>query len=74
MRNPEPEGPGFPVLLSVQGPVAERSCSDRRTADGGTPNYNVTPLGYRYYEHLKTRDAGPIEQVERGDPRFDRVT
>jgi len=31
----------------------------------GTPNYNITPLGYRYYEHLKTRDAEPVEQVER---------
>ena len=31
----------------------------------GTPNYNVTPLGHRYYEHLKTRGAAPAEQVER---------
>lgn len=33
-------------------------------AASDSPNYNVTPLGYGYYEHLKTRGAEPVERVE----------
>lgn len=31
----------------------------------GNREYWITPKGYRYYAHLKTRDAAPVEQVER---------
>jgi hypothetical protein len=36
-------------------------------AGGSTasPNYYVTPRGYAYYEQIKTREADPVEQVER---------
>ena len=32
---------------------------------GGSPNFDVMPLGLRYYEYLKTRLGKPIERVEK---------
>ncbi len=31
----------------------------------GTPNFDVTPLGFRYYENLKRKLGEPVERVER---------
>ncbi len=31
----------------------------------GTPNFDVTPLGYRYYDYLKKQMGTPIERVEK---------
>jgi len=30
----------------------------------GTLNFDVTPLGFRYYEYLKDRSGKPVERVE----------
>jgi len=31
---------------------------------GGTPNFDITPLGFKYYEHLKKRLGEPVERIE----------
>lgn len=37
-----------------------------RTSYGGkgTPSYDITPVGYRYYEHLKMQSEEPVERIE----------
>jgi len=45
-------------ILGQQGLVTIGSSSS------GTPNFDVTPLGFRYYEHLKRKRGEPVQRVE----------
>jgi len=33
-------------------------------SSGGTPKFDITPLGFRYYEHLKQKLGQPIERLQ----------
>lgn len=63
--------PGFPIAKQIEvitqdlDILARNGLLDLSVNSSGNREYWITPLGYRYYEHLKTRDAEPIEQVER---------
>jgi len=39
-------------------------------ASGGTPNFDVTPLGFRYYEQLHSSDNEPIKTAEQAPQRY----
>lgn len=55
----------MPVVTQDLDILARAGLLDLSYNSSGNREYWVLPRGYRYYEHLKTRDAEPVQQVER---------
>jgi hypothetical protein len=57
-------GGNNPVFIGDIEALANEGLINLSYASSGSPRFDVTPLGYRYYEHMKLQAGSPVEQVE----------